>query len=61
VSNSEILQFEVDDVRKFFRTIEAQGAIITGGSSYDKKGGFWFGSFAVKEGNPFWVVDKIGP
>jgi predicted enzyme related to lactoylglutathione lyase len=59
--NTIVLQFEVDDLREFFVQLEAKGATITGGPSFDEAGGFWFGSFADPEGNPVWVVDKDCP
>ncbi len=59
--NTVVLQFEVDDLRAFFGHIEKQGAIITGGPSFDKNEKFWFGSFTDPEGNPIWVVDKDCP
>lgn len=55
--NTVLMQFEVPDVKAFFEHLEANGASIPFGPSYDKKGEFWYGGFADPEGNPFWVVD----
>lgn len=60
-NNSVILQFEVDDLRALFTQLEQSGASITGGPTFSEKDGFWFGSFADPEGNPFWVVDRNCP
>ncbi len=59
--NTIVLQFEVDDLQKFFAYLKEMGASITGGPSYDEKDRFWFGSFSDPEGNPFWAVDKDCP
>ena len=59
--NTVVLQLEVDDVKAFLAHLEARGAKITGGPSFDARGSFWFGSFADPEGNPFWVVDRNCP
>lgn len=61
LNNTVVLQFEVDDVKKFFEYLAQNGAAITGGPSYDENNGFWFGSFSDPEGNPFWVVDRNCP
>jgi predicted enzyme related to lactoylglutathione lyase len=60
-NDTVIIQFEVDDVGKFFAHVEQLGGSITGGPSFDPSGEFWFGSFADPEGNEFWVVDKNCP
>ena len=59
--NTVVLQFEVDDVGTFFALLQEDGATITNGPSFDKKGEFWFGAFVDPEGNPCWVVDKNCP
>ncbi|MFC1996763.1 VOC family protein [Chloroflexota bacterium] len=59
--NTILLQFEVDDLPKFFEYLKTKGASITGGPSFDAKDEFWFGSFCDPEGNPIWVVDKNCP
>ena len=59
--NTVVLQFEVDDVECFLAFLQEAGATITNGPSFDKKGEFWFGTFADPEGNPCWVVDKDCP
>ena len=59
--NTVVLQFEVEDVKAFLQHVESGGGRVTGGPSFDRDGGFWFGSFADPEGNPFWVVDRNCP
>lgn len=60
-SNTVVLQFEVDDVRAFFRHVEEKGGKVLEGPTRNEADGFWFGSFADPEGNPFWVVDGNCP
>ena len=59
--NSIVMQFEVDDVKKFLDFISENGGSITGPAMYSEKDGFWFGSFADPDGNSHWVVDKNCP
>lgn len=59
--NTVILQFEVDDVQRFFAHLASAGAAIVSGPTQDKNEGFWFGSFSDPEGNPCWVVDRNCP
>ena len=60
-ANTVVLQFEVNDLRGFFEHLQANGATITAGPSFDTQDQFWFGSFADPEGNPIWVVDSGCP
>jgi predicted enzyme related to lactoylglutathione lyase len=60
-ANTVVLQLEVDDVRGFFARLPETGASVLSGPSQDRDAGFWFGSFADPEGNPFWVVDRNCP
>jgi predicted enzyme related to lactoylglutathione lyase len=59
--NTVVLHLEVDDVAGFLAHVGEAGGTVTGGPSLDKHDGFWFGSFADPEGNPFWVVDANCP
>jgi predicted enzyme related to lactoylglutathione lyase len=59
--NTVILQFEVDELRGFFASVEAAGGTITDGPTFNERDEFWFGAFADPEGNPCWVVDKQCP
>lgn len=56
-SNSIVLQFAVEDVRKFLEWVETNGGTIVSQVTYNEKDAFWFGSFADPEGNTHWVVD----
>ncbi len=59
--NTVVLQFEVDDVAKFFAHLKVAGGTVTFGPSFDKSDEFWFGGISDLEGNPIWVVDKNCP
>jgi uncharacterized glyoxalase superfamily protein PhnB len=59
--NSIVIQFEVNDVEKFFAHLEKKGVKISGGPSFDRKDNFWFGSFLDPDGNLYWVVDENCP
>jgi len=56
-----ILQFEVDDVREFFATIEGAGGTIVHPATFNEQDRFWFGAIADPEGNQCWVVDSQCP
>jgi predicted enzyme related to lactoylglutathione lyase len=60
-NNTVVLQFQVADVRGFLEYLKKKGGSILFGPSMDKIDGFWYGSFADLEGNPFWVVDENCP
>jgi len=59
--NTVVLQFQVENVKEFLAHVEQGNGTVTAGPSFDKNAGFWFGSFADPEGNPFWVVDENCP
>jgi len=59
--NTVILQFEVQDVKQFLKSLAEKGGSVSFGPSFDKSNNFWFGGFADIEGNPFWVVDTDCP
>jgi predicted enzyme related to lactoylglutathione lyase len=59
--NTVVLQFQVENVEEFLAHVEQGGGAVTSGPSFDRNAGFWFGSFADPEGNPFWVVDRNCP
>lgn len=59
--NTVLMQFEVDDVRKFLEHVTANGGSVPFGPSFSEVDGFWYGGFADPEGNPYWVVDANCP
>ena len=60
-NNTVVLQFQVRDVRGFLEYVSGKGGTVTLGPAFDEKGGFWYGRFTDREGNPFWVVDENCP
>ena len=60
-NNTVVLQFQVEDVPRFFEYLQEHGGKISFGPSFDKKDHFWYGGFTDIEGNPFWLVDKNCP
>lgn len=55
-TNAVVVQLQVEDARTFLAELEAKGAKVLFGPSFQEDEGFWYGGFEDVEGNPIWVV-----